>query len=102
MGLARLVEDFEEVNAAIGEAASVLNHPLEAGSGAVGLRPKLIGAINFQDVTFTYGGSKVPALDRASFSIPAGTMLGVVGRSGSGKSTITLSCKGLTAITGGS
>jgi ATP-binding cassette, subfamily B, bacterial HlyB/CyaB len=95
VGLARLVENFEEVNAAIGEAASVLNHPLEAGSGAVGLRPKLIGAINFQDVTFTYGGSKVPALDRASFSVPAGTMLGVVGRSGSGKSTITRLLQGL-------
>ena len=95
VGLARLVEDFEEVNAAIGEAASVLNYPLEAGSGVVGLRPKLIGAISFQDVTFAYAGSKVPALDRVSFSIPAGTMLGVVGRSGSGKSTITRLLQGL-------
>jgi ATP-binding cassette subfamily B protein len=95
VGLARLVEDFEEVNAAIGEAASVLNHPLESASGAVGLRPKLMGAISFQDVTFVYGGSKVPALDRASFSIPAGAMLGVVGRSGSGKSTITRLLQGL-------
>ena len=95
VGLARLVENFEEVNAAIGEAASVLNYPLEAGSGTVGLRPKLIGAINFQDVTFVYAGSKVPALDRASFSVPAGTMLGVVGRSGSGKSTITRLLQGL-------
>ena len=44
VGLARLVEDFEEVNAAIGEAASVLNRPLETDAGAAGLRPKLIGA----------------------------------------------------------
>ncbi len=43
--------------------------------------------ITFDDVTFTYPGTKTPALDRVSFSIPAGTMLGVVGRSGSGKST---------------
>src|ERR1700736_4370180 len=62
VGLARLVEDYEEVGAAIGEAGSVLNRPLETVSGSVGLRPKFIGAISFQDVTFTYAGTLVPAL----------------------------------------
>ena len=33
VGLARLVEDYEEVGAAIGEAASVLNRPLESEFG---------------------------------------------------------------------
>ena len=75
VGLARLVEDYEEVGAAIGEAGSVLNRPLETVTGAVGLRPKLVGAISFENVTFTYIGTKTPALDRVSFSIPAGTML---------------------------
>ncbi|MEO9190143.1 MAG: ATP-binding cassette domain-containing protein, partial [Acetobacteraceae bacterium] len=65
----------------------------DAASG--GLRPKFAGAIRFDDVSFTYGGTKVPALDRISFSIPAGTMLGVVGRSGSGKSTITRLLQGI-------
>ena len=36
-----------------------------------------------------------PALDRVSFSIPAGTMLGIVGRSGSGKSTIARLLQGI-------
>src|SRR3954447_24538028 len=58
VGLARLVEDYEEVGAAIGEAASVLNRPLEADAAHGGLRPQFAGAIAFQDVTFTYGGSK--------------------------------------------
>jgi ABC-type bacteriocin/lantibiotic exporter with double-glycine peptidase domain len=40
-------------------------------------------------VTFKYEGTKTPALDKISFSIAPGTMLGLVGRSGSGKSTIT-------------
>ena len=39
-------------------------------------------------MSFAYPGNNQPALDRISFSVPAGTMLGVVGRSGSGKSTI--------------
>jgi ABC-type bacteriocin/lantibiotic exporter with double-glycine peptidase domain len=37
----------------------------------------------------------VPALDHISFEIPAGTMLGLVGRSGSGKSTIARLLQGI-------
>jgi ATP-binding cassette, subfamily B, bacterial HlyB/CyaB len=96
VGLARLVEDYEEVNAAISEAGSVLNRPLESSSGAGSMRPVLQGGITFEDVSFTYPGSKTPALDRVSFSVPAGTTLGIVGRSGSGKSTITRLLQGLT------
>jgi ATP-binding cassette subfamily B protein len=101
VGMARLVEDYEEVGAAIGEAGSVLNRPLETVAGAVGLRPKFVGAVSFQDVTFTYIGTKIPALERVTFSIPAGTMLGIVGRSGSGKSTITRLLQGINRDYGG-
>jgi subfamily B ATP-binding cassette protein HlyB/CyaB len=95
VGLARLVEDFEEVGTAIGEAGSVLNRPLETDAPSGGLRPQFAGEIVFNDVTFTYGGTKVPALDRVSFQVPAGSMLGIVGRSGSGKSTITRLLQGI-------
>ncbi|WP_292342619.1 peptidase domain-containing ABC transporter [Mesorhizobium sp.] len=95
VGLARLVEDYEEVGAAIGEAASVLNRPLESGSNSAGLRPKLIGEISFSDLTFSYIGTKTPALDKVSFDIPAGAMFGIVGRSGSGKSTIARLLQGI-------
>ena len=50
---------------------------------------------SFHDLTFTYPGTKTPALDRVSFKVPAGTMLGVVGRSGSGKSTIARLLQGI-------
>jgi ATP-binding cassette, subfamily B, bacterial HlyB/CyaB len=95
VGLARLVEDYEEVGAAISEAGSVLNQPPEFDAAAGGLRPRFEGAISFQDVTFTYGGTKIPALNGLNFSIPAGTMLGLVGRSGSGKSTVTRLLQGI-------
>ena len=101
VGLAHLVQEYEEVNAAISQGASVLNRPLETDGRSVGLRPKLVGAISFENVTFTYVGSKTPALDRVSFSIPRGTMLGIVGRSGSGKSTITRLLQGLNRDYGG-
>ena len=95
VGLARLIEDFEEFSSAIGEAGSVLNRPLEADAASGGQRPNFEGAITVDDLSFTYGGTKVPALDRVSFSIPAGTMMGVVGRSGSGKSTLARLLQGI-------
>jgi ATP-binding cassette subfamily B protein len=95
VGLARLIEEYEEIGAAIGEAASVLNRPAESNARASGLRPKFAGEITFQDVTFTYLNTTVPALDRVSFSVAAGTTLGLVGRSGSGKSTITRLLQGI-------
>ena len=94
VGLARLIEDFTEVRAAVGEVGIVLNNAPEQQSGA-GLRPTFQGAVSFEGLTFTYPTGKTPALDNISFSIPAGTMLGVVGRSGSGKSTVTRLLQGV-------
>jgi subfamily B ATP-binding cassette protein HlyB/CyaB len=95
VGLARLVENYEEFRAAVSEAATVINQPPEIDAASGGLRPRLAGAISFDEVNFTYAGSKSPALDTVSFSVPAGTMLGVVGRSGSGKSTLVRLLQGI-------
>ncbi len=46
------------------------------------------GDIAFKNVTFSYGSSEKPALRDISFDIPAGKTVALVGRSGSGKSTI--------------
>ena len=45
------------------------------------------GAVEFQDVTFAYDGRHM-ILDDISFAIPAGTRLGIAGRTGAGKSTL--------------
>ena len=95
IGLAKLMTDIEEVRLSVSQVADVLNHPTETAAMRSGLRPKFEGAISFQDLTFTYPGAKIPALDRISFDIPAGTMLGLVGRSGSGKSTIARLLQGI-------
>lgn len=95
VGFARLMEEWEEVGGAMSQAADVLNRPLEIDNAGTGVRPKFSGAVEFEDVTFTYPGTKLPALNKISFQIPAGTMLGLVGRSGSGKSTITRLLQGI-------
>ncbi len=94
VGLAKLMEDFQDIRASVAEVGSVLNNPVEQ-SGTGGLRPAVSGAFSFEDVSFTYPSGKNPALDHVSFNVPAGTMLGVVGRSGSGKSTVTRLLQGI-------
>ncbi|HEX8374880.1 MAG TPA: peptidase domain-containing ABC transporter, partial [Geminicoccaceae bacterium] len=89
VSLARLLQDVQEARQALSQVGWVLNRPTERRALTQGLRPKFDGAISFEDVTFTYEGTKAPALDKVSFAIEPGTMLGLVGRSGSGKSTIT-------------
>nr|WP_255616650.1 peptidase domain-containing ABC transporter [Microvirga puerhi] len=95
VALARLIEDYEGVALAAIEAASVLNRPPEVDAISGGLRPRFAGAVSFEDVSFTYGGTKLPALDHVTFEMPAGTMLGIVGRSGSGKSTLMRLLQGI-------
>ncbi|AMF98852.1 lipid A ABC transporter ATP-binding protein/permease MsbA [Vibrio harveyi] len=46
------------------------------------------GDVAVKDVSFTYEGSEKPALENVSFDIPRGKTVALVGRSGSGKSTI--------------
>jgi ATP-binding cassette subfamily B protein len=62
------------------------------------LRPAINGAIEFANVSFRYGPQDAPALDNVSFTIPAGSVFGVVGRSGSGKTTVTRLIQGLYTV----
>jgi len=56
---------------------------------ANGLRLPIKGEVTFKDVYFRYSPSSPFALDGVSFTVPAGTTLGIMGRSGSGKTTVT-------------
>lgn len=49
---------------------------------------KIEGDIEFKNVSFSYSGSGIPALKNISFSIKKGRSLAIIGRTGSGKTTI--------------
>ena len=51
-------------------------------------RPALGGDIRFQDVAFKYPGSELDALSGVTFSIKEGDRVGIIGRIGSGKTTL--------------
>ncbi|HEU5353215.1 MAG TPA: ABC transporter ATP-binding protein [Actinocrinis sp.] len=56
--------------------------------------------IRFERVTFGYGGGE-PLFDELDLTVPSGTRIGLVGRSGGGKSTLTRLLLRMTDIDGG-
>lgn len=73
---------------ALAMLSALVDAPPESGRGRAGIREPIKGSIVFSGVQFTYPGALVPALEAVSFDVAAGTIVGVMGRSGAGKSTI--------------
>lgn len=67
-----------------------LNTHSEVKSGNLKLDEHQNISIKFNRVSFTYPESGIKALEDVSFFVPAGTSLGITGKTGSGKSTIAL------------
>lgn len=56
--------------------------------GEENFRPDGAVSVSFQDVSFAYAGAKEPAVEKVSFSAAAGDTIGVIGGTGSGKTTL--------------
>ncbi|WLP85151.1 ABC transporter ATP-binding protein [Mycoplasma seminis] len=53
------------------------------------IKQDLLGGIKFENVSFSYHGNNVLSLDNINLSIPAGASIGIIGETGSGKTTFT-------------
>ena len=87
--MAQLVEQYEEAKSSVQLVGSLVNNRAEDARTGQGVRQELTGQLEFASVRFQYRGATRPALDNISFEIAAGTTLGIMGRSGSGKTTVT-------------
>ena len=65
-------------------------------------RPDLSGKIEFREVSFAYPGETNRALDEVSFTIEPGERVAILGKNGSGKSTIVRQVTGIYQPTEGS
>lgn len=65
-------------------------------------RPYLSGTIELKNLNYTFPGSRSPILNDISIKIPSGQKVAIVGRMGSGKSTLVKLISGLIEPTEGS
>jgi len=101
--LAGLVTSYHNAAIALKSLDEVMEKPLERPEGAQFLsRETFRGEIEFKGVSFTYPGSEMESLSNVSFKVSPGEKVAILGRVGSGKSTLQKLAMGLFQPSSGS
>ena len=97
-----LLMQYHNAKVSLTSLEQVMSNPVERPADASFVhRPELRGDIEFRDVEFSYPNAQVAALRGINFSIKAGEKVVVIGRVGSGKTTLQKMLMGLYQATGG-
>jgi subfamily B ATP-binding cassette protein HlyB/CyaB len=87
--LVNLWQEFQQVSISVQRLGDILNtQPEPSYNPNRTTLPQVNGHIVFEDVTFRYRPDGSEVLRKVSFTVAPGQVIGLVGRSGSGKSTI--------------
>ncbi|WP_169777362.1 type I secretion system permease/ATPase [Campylobacter mucosalis] len=101
--VAALVANFEQTKVAYESLNNIMNMPVERPEGKKFVRRNSFeGRIEFKNVSFTYPDTTKGSLDRVNFVINTGERVAIIGRNGSGKTTIQKLILGLYSPTEGS
>jgi len=86
--LGRTLDDYQRAMASTNRVLDLLDTPIAIASGQQSLPLNQVkGELRFEAVSFGYAGRE-PLLRHFNLTIPAGSTLGIVGATGSGKSTL--------------
>ena len=86
--LGEILDEYQRAMASVRRVMGLRDRPVEDSVNQHELpQPSLKGAISFQNITFAYQ-SRHPVIQQLDLQIPAGTTIGIVGVTGSGKSTL--------------
>ena len=86
--LGRIISEMSKMGVSVSRIAEVLNAPVEEDKPGAQEKP-MDGDISFEHVSFRYETGP-DVLSDVSFTIPAGTSFGILGGTGSGKSSLLL------------
>jgi ATP-binding cassette subfamily B protein len=92
MAVGYVVNQYQRGTAALSRVFEILDTPVSPRYGSSQSRflpPATIrGSVEFRDLTFAYSADGAPVLKNINLAIPAGKICGIVGETGSGKSTL--------------
>ena len=95
LGAADVARQYQEVVVAVNELGHLLDAPRDRANVAVPVRTPLSGGISFRHVTYRYSGAATPAVTGLSLRLPEAGLIAVIGRHGSGKSTVLRLMQGM-------
>ena len=93
MAIGQLIDLRGQAVASLKRVSDVIDHEVEINDNLVPdnykeLNEPLKGDIKYNNLSFSYPGSSIKALDNVKFEIKAGEFVGIMGRTGVGKTTI--------------
>ncbi|MBR1797692.1 MAG: ABC transporter ATP-binding protein [Clostridiales bacterium] len=100
--LANLIISVSRAIACAGRVGKILELPDDTNGGALVFDdPSKAHSIEFKDVSFRYDGSSEDSLSDISFVVKPGEKVGIIGKTGSGKSTVAQLASGLYPVSSG-
>ena len=89
MALSQFINIQSQAKASAMRIEKFLDHPIDVNDDENALDiPNLKGTLSVKNLTFKYPDGNAPVLNDVSFDIKAGEMVGILGRTGSGKSSL--------------
>lgn len=86
-GLGRMIANFGKASVAANRIGELMDKPSEFEINGK-LKPQIIGDLKFENVSFTFKDDNSHLLNDISFEVKQGETIALVGKTGSGKSTI--------------
>lgn len=87
--LVNLWNEFQQTLLSVDRIGDILNTPTEQRNTKAITLPKILGTVRFDNIVFAYAPGAPNVINGISAAFAEGSSVGIVGRSGSGKSTVT-------------